>query len=113
LTSLYSPGTDHTENVSSIIACSLISGETCPQTCSLATAVVLSPVYAAVTWRWVYMKVCELKYTVLGRRFTIICPCYSWKMALNIDLNLSVDNMYRTRKECGRNQGKLRVRVLT
>jgi hypothetical protein len=34
----------------------LVTGETCPQSCSLATAVVLSPVYKAVTWRWVYMS---------------------------------------------------------
>jgi hypothetical protein len=51
--SLYSPGTDRTENASSIIACFLVSGETCPQSCSLATSVVLSPVYTAVTWQWV------------------------------------------------------------
>jgi hypothetical protein len=51
--SLCSPGTDRTENISSIIACSLVAGETaCPQNCSLATAVVLSPVYTAVTWQW-------------------------------------------------------------
>jgi hypothetical protein len=31
-------------------------GKTCPHSCSLATAVVLSPVYTAVTWRWVYMS---------------------------------------------------------
>jgi hypothetical protein len=30
-------------------------GGTCPQSCSLATAVVLLPVYAAVSWQWVYM----------------------------------------------------------
>jgi hypothetical protein len=36
-------GTDVTGNVFSIIACSLVEGETtCPQSCSLATAVVLS-----------------------------------------------------------------------
>jgi hypothetical protein len=53
--SLYSPGMDHTENVSFIIACSLVAGETCPQSCSLATALVLSPVYTAVTCQWVYI----------------------------------------------------------
>jgi hypothetical protein len=38
-----SPGTDRTENVSSIIACSLVAGvTTCPQSCSLAALVVLS-----------------------------------------------------------------------
>jgi hypothetical protein len=31
-------------------------GETCPQGCSLATAVVPSPVYTTVTWQWVYMS---------------------------------------------------------
>jgi hypothetical protein len=51
--SLYSPGTDRIENVSSIIAGSHIAGETtCPQSCSLATTVLLSPVYTAVTWQW-------------------------------------------------------------
>jgi hypothetical protein len=55
--SLYSPGTDVAENVFSIIACSLVAVETtCPQSCSLATAVLLSPVYTAVTWQWVYMS---------------------------------------------------------
>jgi hypothetical protein len=50
-------GQHSTENVSSIIACSLVAGATtCPQRCSLATAVVLSPVYIAVTWQWVYMS---------------------------------------------------------
>jgi hypothetical protein len=53
---LYNLGTDRTENVSSIIACSVVAGETtCLQSCSLATAVILSPVYTAVTWQWVYM----------------------------------------------------------
>jgi hypothetical protein len=53
----YSPGTNHTEDSSSIIACSLVAGETtCPESCSLATAVVLSPVYTAVTWQLVYMS---------------------------------------------------------
>jgi hypothetical protein len=55
--SLYGPGTDRTENVFSIIACSLVAGKTtCPQSCSLATAVVLSPVYTAVTWQQVHMS---------------------------------------------------------
>jgi hypothetical protein len=40
-----------------IIACSLVYGETtCAQSCSLATAVVVSPVYRAVAWQWVYMS---------------------------------------------------------
>jgi hypothetical protein len=51
------PGTDRTENVSSIIACSLVAGETtCPQSCSIAMAIVLSPVYTAVTWQRVFMS---------------------------------------------------------
>jgi hypothetical protein len=37
--------------------CSLVAGETtCPQSCSLATGVVLSPVYTAVTWQQVYIS---------------------------------------------------------
>jgi hypothetical protein len=48
---------DHNENTSSIIACSLVAGETmCPESCSIATAVVLSPVYKAVTWQEVCMS---------------------------------------------------------
>jgi hypothetical protein len=47
---------DRTENVSSVIASSPVAGETCPSSCSLAVAVVLSPVYTAVTWQWVYMS---------------------------------------------------------
>jgi uncharacterized membrane protein YphA (DoxX/SURF4 family) len=45
-----------TEIVSAIIACSLVAVETCPKSCSLGTAVILSPVYVAVTWQWVYMS---------------------------------------------------------
>jgi hypothetical protein len=33
-----------------------LPGQTCPQSCSLATDVLLSPVYTAVTWQWVYMS---------------------------------------------------------
>jgi hypothetical protein len=41
----------------SIIACSLVAEETiCPQICSLATALVMLPIYAAVTWQLVYMS---------------------------------------------------------
>jgi hypothetical protein len=48
--------TDRTENDYSIIVCSLTAGDTtCPQICSLAMAIVLSPVYTAVTWQWNYM----------------------------------------------------------
>jgi hypothetical protein len=39
---------DRTENVFSIITCSLVSGETCPQSCYLSMAVVLSPSYTPV-----------------------------------------------------------------
>jgi hypothetical protein len=53
--SLYSFGRDGTENTASIIPCSLVAAETCPQSCSLAMAVILSPDYTAVTWQWVYM----------------------------------------------------------
>jgi hypothetical protein len=43
--------------ISFIIACSLVAGETAfPQSCSLATAVALSHVYTAVTRQWVYMS---------------------------------------------------------
>jgi hypothetical protein len=35
-----------------------LSGEQmCPQNCSLATAVVLSPIHTAVTWQWVYIYI--------------------------------------------------------
>jgi hypothetical protein len=44
--SLYCPGTDRTGKVSSIIVCSVVAGEMCPQSCSLAMAV--------VTWQWLY-----------------------------------------------------------
>jgi hypothetical protein len=47
--SLYILGMDGIEIIS-IIAYCLAAGETCPQSCSLATAVLLSPVYTAVTW---------------------------------------------------------------
>jgi hypothetical protein len=40
-TPCYSLCTDHIENISSIIECSLVAGETtCPQSCSLETAAV-------------------------------------------------------------------------
>jgi hypothetical protein len=51
------PDTDRTENASSIIACPLVAGETTsPQSCFLATTVLLQPVYIAVTWQWVYIS---------------------------------------------------------
>jgi hypothetical protein len=75
---------DHTEYVSSIIVCSLVAGETCPQSWSLATAVLLSPVYTAVTWQWVYMpqynfrKVMNLDGGRLGSR-TVIYDSWKWQ----------------------------------
>jgi hypothetical protein len=51
------PATGRTENVTSIIAYSLVAGETtCPQGFSVATAVVLSPVYTAANWQWLHMS---------------------------------------------------------
>jgi hypothetical protein len=42
------------EKISSIFACSLVARETtCPQSCSLVTAVVLSRVYTALSWQWI------------------------------------------------------------
>jgi hypothetical protein len=36
--------------------------------CYLATAVILSPVYTAVTWQWVYISLYEThKYAVWGK----------------------------------------------
>jgi hypothetical protein len=55
LISLFVAGTDRTVNVSSTIICSVV-GEMWPRSCSLATAVILSPVYTAVAWQWVYMS---------------------------------------------------------
>jgi hypothetical protein len=38
-------------------ACSVVARETaCPQSCSPAMVVELSPAYTAVTWQWVYMS---------------------------------------------------------
>jgi hypothetical protein len=48
--SLYSPSTDGTQNVSSVTAYFLVTGDTCVQICYLATAVLLSLIYTAVTW---------------------------------------------------------------
>jgi hypothetical protein len=61
---------ESTENLFSIIANFVIGGETtCPQSCSLAMDIVLSPVYTAVTWQWVFMSkydiVCPNKFTYL------------------------------------------------
>jgi hypothetical protein len=54
---IHGAGTDHTGNVSSIVACSLVAGETaCPESHSLTVTVVLSPVYTAVTWQWLCMS---------------------------------------------------------
>jgi hypothetical protein len=57
------PGSDCTENASSLVA-----RETCPQKCFLATAIVLSPVYTAVTLQWVYMS----QYTTGERKITAV-----------------------------------------
>jgi hypothetical protein len=58
----YSRDTNRTENVSSIIACSLVSGETkYPESCSLSTSV-----YRAVTWQWVYTSV--FRFELLSHR---------------------------------------------
>jgi hypothetical protein len=50
------PPTRTAEKTSSIISCHLVAGETSPQSCFPATAVLLPPVYTAVTWQWVYMS---------------------------------------------------------
>jgi hypothetical protein len=43
------------QKTSSIVACSVVAGKiTFPHSCSLATAVVLSPVYTTVTCQWAY-----------------------------------------------------------
>jgi hypothetical protein len=53
-----------------IIVCFLVTGDTtCQQNCSLATAVVLSPVYTAVTWQWVYMSQYYIHRLYLVQRF--------------------------------------------
>jgi hypothetical protein len=53
----YSPGSDCTENVPSIIACSPVAGKTtCPQSYNPARVVILSPVYITVAWQWVCMS---------------------------------------------------------
>jgi hypothetical protein len=49
--SVHSLGKDSKGNVSSITACFPIAGERCQQSCSLATDVLLSPLYTAVTWQ--------------------------------------------------------------
>jgi hypothetical protein len=57
--SLYtsSPSTDYTENIFSVMACSLVAGVTTyPQSCSLAKAAVLSPAHTAVTRQLVCMS---------------------------------------------------------
>jgi hypothetical protein len=79
---------DLTENILFIIACSLVARErTCPQSCSLATAVVLSPVYTAVAWQWVSMSqygeqmlnFMKLHESNLDMYFIYSCmQCFSW-----------------------------------
>jgi hypothetical protein len=64
---------DGTGNASSIIACSLIAWElTCPQSCSLAKAILLSPVYTAVGWQWV----CMSQYSENGMATKITIPAF-------------------------------------
>jgi hypothetical protein len=69
-----------TEIISYIIACLLVTRETtCPQSCFLATAVVLSPVYTAVTWQWVYMS----------QYFFPCCVCIpAWSAASTLDCTI-------------------------
>jgi hypothetical protein len=50
--SLYNPARI-AQKTSPIIACFVVAGETCPQRCPLATAVVLSPVFTPVTCQWI------------------------------------------------------------
>jgi hypothetical protein len=65
-----------TENVSSIIACSFVAREiVCPQSCSLATAVVLSPVYVAVTWQRVCMSQYLTSHSIHGALHDLIKSC--------------------------------------
>jgi hypothetical protein len=50
-------GTDLTENISPIIACSLVVGETCPQRSSDATAIAKLAVYTAPPWHFAHMSI--------------------------------------------------------
>jgi hypothetical protein len=88
--SLYSPGTDPTESVFSISTCSLVAGETsCPQSCFLATAAVLSTAYTAVTWQWI----CMLQYVLLhlcSRLFYSLPFSCCVRMQINKELNWSI-----------------------
>jgi hypothetical protein len=55
------------QKIFSSIACSLVGGEAaCTQSCSLATAVVLSPVYTVFTWQRFYMP----QYQIITAEFS-------------------------------------------
>lgn len=57
---------DCTVKISSTNAYSLLAKETtCPQSCLLAAAVVLSPVCTALTWQWDYMTCIYVYVTIL------------------------------------------------
>jgi hypothetical protein len=62
-------GTARADNVSSNIACSLVAGRPCSQSCSLTTVVVVSPEYIAVSWKWVYMPQYYNNIPARGRTF--------------------------------------------
>jgi hypothetical protein len=82
--------TKGTEKFSSIITCSLVSGETtCPQSCSLATAVVLSPIYTAVTWQWVFMSECHPTISRLTKH-ELCSRCIIKKLMNLIDVRFEV-----------------------
>jgi hypothetical protein len=85
---------DHTENISPIIAPSLIAGvTTCPQNCSLSTAVVLPPVYTAVTWQWVYMSqyLSKIHFSIISfEQFDVevtLCSCVREVPGSNLGLD--------------------------
>jgi hypothetical protein len=79
---------DRTENVSSVTACSLVAGETTsPQSSSLATAFVLSPIYTAVTWQCDNMYNCKQEKHLFERDSTI-GPVSVEPSTLTVELNL-------------------------
>jgi hypothetical protein len=63
--------------------------KTCPQSCSSATAVVLSPVYIAVIWQRVYISqyaqlryiVCILVWCCSNSRKFILCRFELWSVS--------------------------------
>jgi hypothetical protein len=52
---LSSPGRDHTGHAVSFIG--VLSLPKKQQSCSLAIAVVMSPVYKTATWQWIYFRI--------------------------------------------------------